>query len=116
MTTLRIEQFKDLIATSGWTHESSTEIVLREEGKTYGFGTVTSRFGDLKITAYEGFVYKDGDDSSFSADSDGINKPIGFEGFEVVDEDGDTLGQCYIYELLDSAFYSVDYSEIEEAT
>jgi hypothetical protein len=115
MNIFTIDQFKTLIANPGWTHENCAEWIDQIEDKVFGFGKVTSRLDDLVIVANEGYDYTIGDNSSFSACSEGLDKPIQIEGFNVVDEDGDSLAQYEIYELLNSDFYKVDYSEIAEA-
>jgi hypothetical protein len=114
MQTLDVGQFKELISRTGWTHESETTIHTREDGITYGFGTVTSKLSGYEITAYEGFVFNSSDVSTLDSGSEGIDEPFEFSGFEVFNEHGNKIDRNSIYDLIGWSFYTVDYSELKK--
>jgi hypothetical protein len=92
MQKLDLEQFKKLVTSTGWTHECDIEIIANDDGKTYGFGKVTSKISDYEITVYEEFAFNGDDISTLESGSEGINQPFELKGFEAFDEYGKLLG------------------------
>lgn len=78
---LDLEQFKKLVTSTGWAHESDIEIIANDDDKTYDFVKVTSRFSDYEVAAYEGFVFNSDDISTLDSGFEGFDQPFEFKGF-----------------------------------
>lgn len=114
MQTLDIEQFKELVSRTGWTHESYIIISDEKDGLTYGFGKVISKLAEYEITAIEGIVFDGNDISTLYTGSEATDEPFTFKDFWVVNEFGKKLYPHAVYELINSNFYTVDYSELSK--
>lgn len=114
MQTLDIEQFKELISRTGWTHESDITVSSQKDGLTYGFGKVISKLAEYEITAIEGLAFEGNDISRLYTGSEAIDEPFTFKGFQVINEFGKKLYSHAIYDLTSSNFYTVDYSTLKE--
>lgn len=122
--TMTINEFEELISNGEWQHEQDYEIA--DESLNYieewddvtdtleriaipyytGWISVTSTFGDFKITYSECFSYMENDSDSLQTEQDNFK----LDGFSVIDDDGDEIPVYELADFMDSRFNNIDYS------
>lgn len=138
MKTITINEFKDLVNQDLWQREQDLEVVdsfdvdietrafnevegdffeLTKVTDVYGFASLTSTFGDIKITYQQAFSYKEYDPETLDVTDEGVDTWV-IEGVLVVDEDGEVLSVYDLADYLNSDFQTLDFSllEIEQTT
>jgi hypothetical protein len=107
------ETTSDFESRDEWYDEYSDSFVMSEIRHFAGYGTKTASFEDLKITYNEVFQYDENQPDSFTSDTSDLDVVWEFEGFSLVDIDGDDLDLNEFTSLIPSEFSCIDYSEIE---
>lgn len=110
-----VEKFQELLNREDWDHKTSVEEYDRfeEDGHDVSFGYVTNvstlKSESLKIEFTKSYKYSDYQPDSFEYGDNGLLPSVSVEGFDVVDEGGNTLDDFDIQRLL----YS-DFTEFED--
>jgi len=133
MKNISLDEFKTLVNRNDWLHQQELAIEGHEEREfeqkyetyinipfTFGTSYLTSTLESFKISYLEVFEYNDYDAQSLcfgQPNSLGLEEVWSFEGFKVIDEEGEEIS---IYDLIDympSAFSEIDYNvlNIEQA-
>jgi len=124
MKTITTEELKNLVETGTWTHtheveyiDSHIETVVDGDDRTYvfGSGTLISRYGDIKVTHFEGYSCYSGEPGTFTSSSEGLDEVWKIEGIQVIDEDGEPALISDFYSLFEDHFPSIDYSSVSNS-
>ncbi len=121
MKTITIEELKNIIENGAWTHtheveyiDSHIETVVDGDDRTYvyGSGALISRYGDIKVTHFEGYSYYSGEPGTFTSSSEGLDEVWKIEGIQVIDHEGEPAHISDFYNIFDDNFPSIDYSSL----
>lgn len=121
MKTITIEELKNIVENGTWNHAQEVEYIdsmiqadHEKEDRTYvcGSGTLTSRYGDIKVTHFEGYSYYSDEPDTFVANTEGLSEIWKIEGIQVIDHEGEPALISDFYNIFEDHFPSIDYSGI----
>jgi hypothetical protein len=120
-----LELFKNVAKNGCWKEEQEIEVlgefyeshrICGEEVeivKVYGQATKTVSFGEYIVQYVEGFEHEAGDRESFKTSIEGIDYPVELIGCEIIDDEGETVDESEIWDLL-YQYHGIDYSDYLE--